>query len=90
MPSNPHSSTEIDQRMRLAYERTEVKRVLTLLRAQLVDEEYIDEMMSASELLDIRQKLYVVLEQLRSIGSQFAKAEKRPWDDEELKNYFGI
>jgi len=87
MPANQSSLSDAERR-RLEYERKELKRVLNLLRAQLVTDEYVDDMMNASEIMAIRQELYAEFDRLRQIGSKFAKAETRIWSDDELKELF--
>ena len=90
MPNSPHSSTAEAERKRLEYERQEVKRALSLLRAQLVSDEYVDDMLSASELLEIRQALLAEFERLRQIASKFYRGQRRIPTDEELKRALGI
>jgi len=92
MPTSPHSSSEpstLDRR-RLEYERKEVKRALSLLRAQLATDQYVDDMLSPSELLAIRQALLAELDRLREISRMFARAEARVPTDDELKKALGI
>ncbi len=92
MPTSPHSSSEpsaLDRR-RLEYERQEVKRALSLLRAQLSTDQYVDDMLNPSELLAIRQALLAELDRLREISRMFARAEARVPTDDELKKALGI
>ena len=87
MPGNPHSS---DDRRRLSYERQELKRALELLRAQLATDRWVDDMLSPSEMLAIRQALLAEFARLKEISGMFARASRRVPTDDELKRELGI
>jgi len=86
----PNGNSSNAERARLEYERRELKKALDLLRGQLVTDQYVDDMLSPSEMLAIRQALMAEFERLRRISQMFNRAETRVWDDDELKKALGI
>ncbi len=89
MPNSPHSSTDEAEKKRLEYERQELKKVLGLLRSQLVSDDWVDDMLNPSEIMAIRRELYTELHRLREIKAKLIRSETRTPSDDEVAELFG-